>query len=887
MNARLLILMGLIIGWLIEASAATYYVATGGSNTNPGTIDRPWATIAYAVNSSSGVSAGDTIYVRGGSYQEGNLQPEISGEYGNMINLWEYPGETVICDNSRITINTGINFWSFKGIRFSDGSGNGVKIEGVNRVTDKDTVCFYFEECEFKYMSANGVYPTCGIGQKWGTFKMVRCSVDSNDLSGVVIGGVEGIFWLHQDTIRWNGVKGISFFSNAVDYGVFDSSVVCSCYIWDNYEMGVGWAADSSYIMYNTIAWNGVRDPESDEWGDAGLRLDEHCEGTRVHHNLIRSSGRYELVPSGPGNIIYNNTIIKNHMYTTVPGSPNASTIMIFESALDGKIFKNNVITNYVPNEEHIYPIHCASDRFTGQDWDYNCWWSEYADSTAGNIWKTFRVGGFKTFYEMRTAYPEEEVHGKNADPLFFYYADSNYTLQQGSPCIDAGTDTICTNPLIAITDYYGDAPDMGAFEFYDQGNSPPWIDPPIQNFITDEDVGFGYDLTPHEHDMQQSGSALTWSISGLDPALAAGSVDPLTDLLAIAPVLNQSGSDDFLLSLSDGQGGVASQELTLTVNAVNDTPWIDPPIPDQIIENYDPVVISLLTYGHDVEDSSQDLSWEISDVDPTLFNASIDPVTKDLTLIPVLGAVGTDDVVLTVRDTENTSDDQEVVLDLLGPCIGPQISGLPDFYQPTGFMPPPLDLRNYVTCGTDSFEMLLFTTMVWDPQGVGTPDLIVSIKVGVLSIDTPTPDWQGTRLVAVRVEDTHQLTDEDTMQVTFSDIQVGPNYPQPDNPEGWQIGDSSQVVNADSFRVCIVNFAMFPEIASFQIKGGQYTTWLDAPGTEEFCFPLIPDSDNLLELRIRYVDGQFGPSKGVNIIEDSTPPSPPEGLTVHEEGGG
>jgi len=46
-----------------------------------------------------------------------------------------------------------------------------------------------------------------------------------------------------------------------------------------------------------------------------------------------------------------------------------------------------------------------------------------------------------------------------NIDPLFSDSENGDYTLQEGSPCIDAGT-------IIEGLEYYGMAPDMGAFEY-------------------------------------------------------------------------------------------------------------------------------------------------------------------------------------------------------------------------------------------------------------------------------------------------------------------------------------------------------------------------------------------------------------------------------------
>jgi hypothetical protein len=52
---------------------ATYYVATTGSNSYPGTITQPWKSITYAVSNTSVVAAGDTIFVKAGLYTGENI----------------------------------------------------------------------------------------------------------------------------------------------------------------------------------------------------------------------------------------------------------------------------------------------------------------------------------------------------------------------------------------------------------------------------------------------------------------------------------------------------------------------------------------------------------------------------------------------------------------------------------------------------------------------------------------------------------------------------------------------------------------------------------------------------------------------------------------------
>ncbi|MCE5209666.1 MAG: right-handed parallel beta-helix repeat-containing protein, partial [Chloroflexi bacterium] len=74
--------------------SGAYYVATNGSDGNPGTIDRPWKTLKYA---SSMVKAGNTLYIRGGIYKEVTSW-STDGTQGAPITIKNYPGEQVVID---------------------------------------------------------------------------------------------------------------------------------------------------------------------------------------------------------------------------------------------------------------------------------------------------------------------------------------------------------------------------------------------------------------------------------------------------------------------------------------------------------------------------------------------------------------------------------------------------------------------------------------------------------------------------------------------------------------------------------------------------------------------------------------------------------------------
>jgi hypothetical protein len=84
----------------LAPQANVYYVATTGSDANPGTLTRPWRTIQKATDT---LQAGDTVYIRAGTYHE-RVVLQYSGNPDQTITFVAYPGETVTIDGSGITV---------------------------------------------------------------------------------------------------------------------------------------------------------------------------------------------------------------------------------------------------------------------------------------------------------------------------------------------------------------------------------------------------------------------------------------------------------------------------------------------------------------------------------------------------------------------------------------------------------------------------------------------------------------------------------------------------------------------------------------------------------------------------------------------------------------
>ncbi|HEY5961941.1 MAG TPA: right-handed parallel beta-helix repeat-containing protein, partial [Polyangiaceae bacterium] len=156
-------------------AATTYYVATTGSDSAAGTEAAPFGTV---VKANSVVAAGDTVYIRGGTYTitEGTnscasqtdtvnaITLSKSGTAGNLIKYWAAPGETPIFDYAELMANCRVkgflvsgSYIHMKGIEVtgvkqrnqSNHESWGVWISGSNNV---------FEQLNIHHIDGTGLF---------------------------------------------------------------------------------------------------------------------------------------------------------------------------------------------------------------------------------------------------------------------------------------------------------------------------------------------------------------------------------------------------------------------------------------------------------------------------------------------------------------------------------------------------------------------------------------------------------------------------------------------------------------------------------------------------------------------------------------------------------
>ncbi len=121
----LALLVCLALPWPGDAAAAsTYYVSTGGSDSNPGTIGSPFRTMSKGLRS---LFPGDTLIVRGGTYNERlDAVPYRAATVNAPVLVEAYPGERPVIRGVWAIRNA--DYWTFDGI---NATWNGASAEEV------------------------------------------------------------------------------------------------------------------------------------------------------------------------------------------------------------------------------------------------------------------------------------------------------------------------------------------------------------------------------------------------------------------------------------------------------------------------------------------------------------------------------------------------------------------------------------------------------------------------------------------------------------------------------------------------------------------------------------------------------------------------------------
>jgi len=175
-----------------------------------------------------------------------------------------------------------------------------------------------------------------------------------------------------------------------------------------------------------------------------------------------------------------------------------------------------------------------------------------------------------------------------------------------------------------------------------------PVNDNPVANSdsaVTNEDNAVVVDARGNDSDVDGDGITIT-SVSGASKGtaelIASG---PDAGKVRYTPNLNENGTDSFTYTLSDGQGGTATGNVSVTINPVNDGPTANA----QSVGTTEESAAAITLTGSDVETSAANLSFEVVS-NPS--HGTLSGMGANLTYTPAPNYNGSDSFTFKVTDT-------------------------------------------------------------------------------------------------------------------------------------------------------------------------------------------------------------------------------------------
>jgi hypothetical protein len=147
---RLLLLFALVMSAPTALAQSTYFVATDGSVLGSGTIESPFPSIDRALEFAT---AGDTVYVRGGTYASPSpIRIDEGGTEGSYLHVWAYADEEPVFDFTGA--NRGFDlrgdYVHMKGLTVEHSGANGVFLEDASYNIIEEMVARYNGDSGFQ-----------------------------------------------------------------------------------------------------------------------------------------------------------------------------------------------------------------------------------------------------------------------------------------------------------------------------------------------------------------------------------------------------------------------------------------------------------------------------------------------------------------------------------------------------------------------------------------------------------------------------------------------------------------------------------------------------------------------------------------------------------------
>ncbi len=300
-----------------EGDASVYFVATDGDDGGSGSIDDPFATLEHAIGL---VVAGDTIFVRGGTYSlSHSVVIDKAGAEGLPIRLWAYEDEIPVLDFNAnplhanppqprdddsiaatfeaigVFVAGGADWWHLKGLTIQNAAYYGVRVYGSHN-TFEQLVLHDNKAAGLELTGKEGWSPAGNLVLNCDSFHNFDPQSDGEDADG---------FAAKFDSLGPDNVfRGTRAWSNADDgYDFWHAApvLVDGCWAFDNGFNRPEWAP----LLTEGWAGDGMGFKLGQEAGELVLR--------RVVAWANKGFGIDENGNMSPGGVtIYNATLVNN-----------------------------------------------------------------------------------------------------------------------------------------------------------------------------------------------------------------------------------------------------------------------------------------------------------------------------------------------------------------------------------------------------------------------------------------------------------------------------------------------------------------------------------------------------------------------------------------------
>ena len=477
----------------------TYYVALNGSDSNPGSFDKPWSTINHAAEVLKG---GDTVYIRGGTYRiSQQIRTINSGSKNAGIVYSSYPGEQAIIDAQDVKVGPpvgkppfphdqgafqveGVSYIRIKQLKVTNSHNSGFTVR------DSHHIELYNNTTETTFSPGIAIWDTNRDGKGCDHNKVIGNTIINANTYDMLIPGFPKNEGTPHEALS---VGGAYYFEIAYNH-VYDS---------DNEGIDIKETSRHGTVHHNHVHNVNRQGLYVDNWGNlledvelyenivhdckgAGLVISvengEIAQNIRIHHNLIYNNLGTGIFFSrwgdGPRkNIkVYNNTVHHNGYGKPNPGETYpwiTGGLYLYSNNLQDVDIRNNIFS-----DNKGFQIG-YSDHYLKREQDINVVFKKKQINIAFNL----------IFEKNNVAYPiyvgwapddyanVYATKGNNfieSNPSFVDTKSGNFYLNRNSPAIDKGS------PEKTYGDLDGTRNDIGAFPYgaerslWWQTNFPP-----------------------------------------------------------------------------------------------------------------------------------------------------------------------------------------------------------------------------------------------------------------------------------------------------------------------------------------------------------------------------------------------------------------------------